>query len=189
MDLVSKKSLGLMLALMLGALALSATAYALQKKPSSQADHPELQTNLPAAALPTETLPAPARAAFEKIISPAATEHFGITPASFTNVRRLTTLAGPLFIIPGEEGACLLLDYAVACGNPGTSGQPILAVLVKPSSRKMLVGGGIATTSVTSVLIQTQRGHSARVIADDGTFLISPADGFVTADKTSFSVR
>jgi hypothetical protein len=184
---MSRKTIAFALVAAVIALAFSAGSHALRGTASPQGGDPQLRSNVPAGHLPATSLPAAARAAFQAVISPAAADRFGITDASYDQVRRIaTTAAGTLFLVPGTHGACLFLTYAVSCGDPGATDEPVLALVVKPVGDDVLVGGGITSTAATSVAIATADGRSARLDSSDGTFSVTAASGLSAEDKIAF---
>jgi hypothetical protein len=184
---MSKKTIAAALGFTALALAFSAGSYALRTAAPPQPGQPGLRANVPAAQLPAVALPTATKSAIADVISPSAAARFGITSASYAQARQVAhTTAGTLFLIPGSRGACLFLAYAVSCGDPGASGQPMLALLVKPFSSNSLVGGGISSSATTDVTIKTTTGRSVRFDSRDGTFGVTEASGFSTNDKVSF---
>jgi hypothetical protein len=157
--------------LVAAACAFGVTSYAL-----GSGQGPQLRANLPARQLPVVSLPASLRVAINNAIGRFGVDRYGITPDSYAQVRRVAgTSAGVLYLIPGSNGACLVLGTAAAsCGDPGASGEPMLALLVQAPSIDVLVGGGITSDSIRQV---RQKGASRSFDVVNGTFVVSEAAG------------
>jgi hypothetical protein len=181
---MTKKAVPLLVGI--AALAFSAAAYGLRQGADAQPPHPKLRETLPAANLPVVPVAAETRSQMETVLARAATR-YGITPASYRELRRIaTTPVGQLLLIPGFNGACLFLAYAVSCGDPGAAGEPMLALLVKPLSRNALVGGGITSVATERVTIKTSSGRGVGFSARDGAFVVSEASGLTSNDELLF---
>lgn len=108
-------------------------------------------------------------------IGAAGLDQFGITSESFKAARTLgRTSVGPLYLIPGRAGVCLVLSPAAACGYPGEKDRVLALVVADPVTRKA-VGGGVVTDDVAAVRVSSEtRAVAARV--DAGVFWIQQAD-------------
>jgi hypothetical protein len=127
------------------------------------------------------------RSAFDGAISPAAEARYGITPASYTEARKVArTTAGTLFLIPGSQGACLFLAYAVSCGDPGAPGEPMLALIIKPvAGGDSLVGGGITSATASAVTLKAGS-RSVRFDSAHGTFAVTEKSDLTGAEEIVF---
>jgi len=142
----------------------------------------DLDPSLPASALPRTQVSPTVQAAIQDLIGPAGAG-YGISADSFSQVRILTTTEeGPLYVVPGANGgvcdALIEGDLpAASCGHPGSLGETTVSVLVPDGTDTYLVGGGIATTSVTKVVVTARDGKQTHAHAVQGGFAVSSADG------------
>lgn len=122
---------------------------------------PRLRPELPAAALPAFSLDEATSVTINNLIGAPAISRFGITEASYDQVRRLgVTSVGPFYLIPGSNGACLATTSAVACGDPGAAGEPMLALAEAMRPADPLVGVGITTPVIRHVVLERADGSS-----------------------------
>jgi hypothetical protein len=121
---------------------------------------PRLRSNLPAAALPKQSLSASEAVQINNVLGEASARA-GITRDSYDAVRVLTTTAvGPLYLIPGTNGTCMFLDSTSVCGDPGGSSR-FNALVTLDRSGETLVGGGLADSSVKHIEVIVL-GHGVR---------------------------
>jgi hypothetical protein len=145
--------------LLLTLAAFGATSYAL-----GSAEPPRLRSNLPAAQLPTFSLPEATGVAINNSIGADGVARFGITPDSYTQVRRLAdTAAGTFYLIPGSRGACVVTlstgaVSAGACGDPGAPDEAMIALGETTSRGDKLVAAGIVTDTTKRVTIERRDG-------------------------------
>jgi hypothetical protein len=153
---MSRKSLvaGASLVLLTLLSAFGAASYAL-----GSAEPPRLRANLPVAQLPTISLEKATTVAINNLIGTQGVARFGITPESYTQVRRLAdTAAGAFYLIPGSRGVCVVSPSATACGDPGAPSEPIIALVQTTPEGDTFVGAGIATDTTRSVTIERRSG-------------------------------
>jgi hypothetical protein len=163
---------------------LVAASYAL-----SQDRGPDLRANLPARLLPTVTLAPGAEAALAESIGDEARAAVGIVHESFANVRLLAvTPAGPLYLIPGTSGACLVLQRSASCGDPGAPEQPLLALIYSPDPTQPTVGGGITVDTVQAVSVESA-GLTKNLGLVQGVFVVHPDDQVSRASEVYFKAR
>lgn len=145
------------LAVLLGGSSFAAASYALG---AASGDPPQLRPNLPAATLPTISLDDATSVRLNNSIGAPGVAHFGITPASYTAVRRLAdTSIGTFYLVPGTRGVCIVTESSgAACGDPGAAGQPMLALWTLSADKDALVGEGIAAATTESVPLQIGSG-------------------------------
>jgi hypothetical protein len=151
---------------------------------------PGLRSNLPAGGLQATQLLGDSRIAAANAIGDQSATDMGITDDSYSQVRVLsTTTLGSLLLIPGSDGACLVLGANSSCGDPGAPGQRILALLVGDSTNSY-VGGGVAEHGVSRVSMTHASGKkkSETVPVLRGVFGVSDADG-VSAERVVFDAQ
>lgn len=161
-----------------GAAAFVGVSWATSPSPSK----PDLPSWLPAAGLPTVTVPHSDQIAINNLISAYDVNRYGITTGSFSNARVLTqTELGPLYVIPGTRGVCLALQSPViACTDRLSQRKPLVVALFVPNSARQLVGGGLVATAGKSISIRGVAGH-ARVSTHPtlGGFTVSSKDNII----------
>lgn len=114
-------------------------------------DTPRFRDNLPARELAPISLSENEAVRVNNILGLLG-EDVGITPSSYDQVRVLAeTAVGPLYLIPGANGACLFLVSRSACGDPGAMDAPVNAIVTLDSGGQTLVGGGVADESIQRV--------------------------------------
>jgi len=147
-----------------------------------------LRPNLPAAALPTVQLTTAQQTALSDAIGPQQAARFGIATASFSQTREvLNTSLGYLYLVPGANGACLVLTNVSSCGDPGTAGEPILALAVSRDSSDF-IGGGIAAVGVGSINVTGTHGATSTVSVRRGVFGVdAPTNGVANGISMSAS--
>jgi len=150
---------------------------------------PDLSSNLPAKGLPTVALAHQTQVAINNLIDAETAARFGIIQDSFAKARRLAqTDAGPLYVLPGTHGACLVLLPSVACAPVGSS-NPVVALFVPSPSSEYLVGGGLLTGRAGSVAVNRENGSVTPAHLVTGGFTISQADGIKPSERVSVSVQ
>jgi hypothetical protein len=139
------------LAFLILASSFAVASYALG--PSSEGP-PQLRRNLPAAALPTTPLHEATVVGLGNLLRAGGADRFGITPDSYAGARRLaSTDVGTFYLVPGSDGACIVTSSAASCGDPGSPGDPILALAKATAAGDELVGVGIATAGTERAAI------------------------------------
>jgi hypothetical protein len=153
-----RKTLIIGTALATGVLAFTATSLAVGQDPE-----PRLRANLPAAALPAIALGESDAIKINNLLGELGSRA-GITRGSYTQVRVLAnTAAGPLYLIPGADGACLALGEGAGCGDPGAANTPLNAVATLDPSSERIVGGGVTDASVDRVEVVVM-GYGVRAV-------------------------
>jgi hypothetical protein len=154
------------------AAAFGAASYAVDSR-----DEPRLRSNLSAGALPTSSLSASEELVIDNLIGRVGGARYGISRDSYREVRTLShTPVGMLYLIPGSRGVCVAVRLAVACGDPGAPGSPLLSLLVRAPSGVM-VGGGITTDTIDRVKVVTKSGHSQTFAVTTGVFVVPAGAG------------
>jgi hypothetical protein len=178
---VLRKVVILLLTIAAGSAAFIGTSLATGPRP------PDVPQSLPAAALPTVTLSSDSIASISVLLTGDAAAQYGITSDSFTRVRHLAdTALGPLYVLPGSSGLCVVLLPALSCGDPTT--EHLVAVFVGDANGE-LVGGGVLAAGLQHVSISD--GPGVRAIADPipGGFAVTSQQHlpFVPKQPLSFS--
>jgi hypothetical protein len=142
-------------------------------------DPPRLRSDLPVAALPAFALDEAESVRINNLIAAPGVERFGITAASYTQVRRLAdTRIGTFYLIPGSRGACVVIPDAAACGDPGAPGQPMIALAGATPEGDAVVGAGIATAATKRVVLQRRGGSPmASLPVVRGVFVLTERAG------------
>ncbi|HEX5468291.1 MAG TPA: hypothetical protein VFW80_04505 [Gaiellaceae bacterium] len=125
--------------------------------------------------------------AIQDLIGPEGASDYGISDESFSNARQLAdTSAGPLYVVPGSSGLCLVIpSSASACGNPSDA-EPTVALFV-PGPSGALVGGGVIPREVTSVSL-TEGDATVGATIVDGGFTVSEDLGLPSNKWDSLTV-
>lgn len=155
-------------------------------------ENSDLPPGLPASVLPKAKLSDSTRLDLQNLLGSTA-EAYGISTGSYENVRVLAqTAAGPLYVVPGQNGFCLALVQstlpAASCGFPNRD-NPVVAIFAPDSSASSLVGGGLTIAGIGGVSVKTPAGKSARGRGVTGGFAITPADGFSANDHVEVEAR
>lgn len=128
--------------------------------------------DLPIAQLPPNPLPDSVKRSVSELVGTVASARYGINPDSYNQIRVVTrTSAGPLYFIPGSNGACLTLRDVVSCGDPGGPGADMLAVLALTPAGVM-AGGGVTTETVRNVKIVADKDGSHVFSVFQSTFVV-----------------
>lgn len=161
-------------------LALMGAAYGVTNYALGSQTPPQLRSNLPARNLPVTPLPPDIAGETSSLATSAGMDaRYGITPDSYAQARRVaTTSLGPLYLIPGTNGACLVFASSMSCGDPGAANEPMLALVALNPATGDAVGGGVTSATITSVTVVSDRGRSLTVGAIDGVFAIDARDAF-----------
>jgi hypothetical protein len=134
---------------------------------------PQLRANLPARDLPTSSLGSAEATTINNLIGEVGVSAYGITADSYARVRVLKrTSLGTMYLISGSRGACLVLNSASSCGDPGASGQPMLALVRYDALRDELVGGGIVTDTAHTVTLDVA-GKKIATSVNQGIFSVA----------------
>jgi hypothetical protein len=141
--------------------------------------------NLPVGTLPPTSLSEQEKIAANNAIGSFQIGRAGITEASFDEVRKVQVPTGEsMYVVPGQNGVCLVLGQTSACGAPG-SDAPMLGLYVTDEATGRVVGGGITDISVRRVTLSLN-GVVARLAVGRGVFVLSPEAGLRHAeDRTS----
>ena len=108
------------------------------------------------------------------MVEPEAAARYGVTPASFSQTRVLAqTSAGTIYIVPGTKGTCVVLLPAASCGDPGTPGEPTIAIFVQDGATGNLVGGGITDVRTNGVTVNQSNGQPVDAVLVPGGFVVS----------------
>lgn len=166
-----RRPLLIVLTLATGILAFAATSFAVGQDPE-----PRLRANLPAAALPAFALDEREAIKINNLLGESGLRA-GVTRDSYKQVRVLAnTAAGPLYLIPGADGACMALGEGAGCSDPGAANTPLTAVATLDPSSERIVGGGVADASVDRVeVVAVGYGVRAVVPVIQGAFSIDLA--------------
>lgn len=145
-------------------------AHALQKGGS-----PSLPQALPASQLPPVGLSNATAVEINDLIGPEAIDRFGITSDSFSQARDLAdTSIGTFYLIPGSDGACVVVSSAVACGTPGVGNENVLALAQTSPNGDALIGAGIATATTSHVDLEHADGTIVATLpVTHGVFLLN----------------
>jgi hypothetical protein len=110
---------------------------------------------------------------------------FGITSATFNEARVLAqTSLGPLYFLAADQGNCLVLDSALACGKQVTAKEPLTLFSGSPSG--LLVGGGIAAPEIRTVTVTLPSGKEVVLeVGPYGVFRLTEKAGL----EVSFGVH
>lgn len=169
---------------LVAALSFAATSSALRDSA------PGLRENLQAKSLPTVALSDADTITASNSIGAELATAFGIDKASFETARLVTvTSRGPLYLIPGTSGACLILDGGSSCGDPGRSNHPILALATSDPVTGTWVGGGITDDATTAVSVRDHKGRAVVVSSLRGTFAIDAAAGLDNQGGAQFTPK
>lgn len=144
------------LALLTLASSFAVAAYAIDRASDRR---PALRPHLAAAALPTLSLDEATSVELNRVIGARGVDRFGITPDSYAGVRVLgKTSVGTFYLVPGTHGACIVTLSAASCGDPGSPGDPALALATVAGPGDLLVGVGIARTGIQRVAMPVGSG-------------------------------
>jgi hypothetical protein len=136
-----------------------AVSFGVASYASGSSERPGLRPELPVAQLPTFSLDEVSSVKINNLIGAPGVARFGITPASYTQVRRLaSTRVGAFYLVPGSSGACVVGPYGAACGDPGASGQEMLALVEATADGTGVVGAGISTAATKRIVLQRRDG-------------------------------
>jgi hypothetical protein len=130
---------------------------------------PELGRQLPARGLPPATLAVKTQTHIADLLGSNAVT-FGIDRRSLARVRILArTPAGPLYVVPGTKGQCVVLLPVLSCGAV-RAGAPTVAVWIQ--DRRRLTGGGLLAAGHHSVYVVRADGSrlAARLVKGGFTF-------------------
>jgi hypothetical protein len=131
-----------------------------------------LPPDVTATALAPVSVSGDQQVAIQNAIGADAAASFGISDASFSQVRQLsTTSVGPLYVVPGTAGECLVLSDAVSCGAAGGGHDAAVAVFHSDANGNY-VGGGILTNKIHQVALTDSTGFSANASITRGGFTI-----------------
>lgn len=166
-----------LLLIVVGAVGL--TAFAATSLAVGGPGRPGLPTNLPAARLPVANLSEQASVEINNLIGAEQVRRWGITPDSYRSARRLPqTSAGAAYLIPGTDGACIVVGLlASGCGDP-RAGR-VMAVVASQSPSDPFVGVGVTTDAVQEVVVGLTGAEGKVVAVHGGVFTVSvprPAD-------------
>jgi hypothetical protein len=165
-----KRSLVVMFAAALGVFAFVATSSATSTKGG------DLPPSVPAHALPVQTLDEATAISLANTIGSEAAGRYGIGPDAVQHVRVLAQSSrGPLYVVAGASGECLVLAFAASCGDV-TSGEPV-SVFVSDSAGPFAVGGGIGASDHQGVRFVTPSGRNVPAHSVPGGFVITEGDG------------
>jgi hypothetical protein len=150
---------------------------------------PPLGSDLPYQALTPVVLTASDRATIEKVVIPPLADRYGITASSYATVRKLAdTSLGPLFIVSGATGVCVVLGQSMACGNPDTADKRVVAVF-DADSVGHYVGGGVVASGVGTVTVGDARGASAKATPVQGGFTIASSSDLAVSGPITLSTN
>jgi hypothetical protein len=139
---------------------------------------PQLRPQLPASALPTFSLDQATSVKINDLIGAPGIARFGITTASYTQVRRLAdTSIGTFYLIPGSKGACIVGPAGAACGDPGAPGQKMIALVQAVPASDAMVGAGIATAATKRVEIKQTGSRAVLLPVVHGVFVLGARGG------------
>jgi hypothetical protein len=131
-----------------------------------------LPPDVTANALAPVSVSADQQIAIQNAIGADTAAAFGISDASYGQVRQLsTTSVGPLYVVPGSAGECLVLADAVSCGSAGGGHDPAVAVFHSDASGNY-VGGGVITNKIHEITLTDYSGASATASLTRGGFTI-----------------
>jgi hypothetical protein len=126
----------------------------------------------PALDLPSTQLSKEAQIALSNDIGPLAAD-VGITADSYNDVRRVSsTSLGDLQLVVGSQGACLVLDHAVSCGNPNTGQYHYVSLFRIDPTSGLLIGGGIVQRGVKGISFPTDAGRNVQIPVTNGVFIV-----------------
>lgn len=135
---------------------------------------PEFPKGLAVADLPIAPISGSELADIANLIDADAKAAIGISPESYSKARRLAeTAAGPLYVLPGTDGVCVVLLPAAACGPVSDGAQPV-SVFVPAPGGSHLVGGGVHPPGTTARIVQAD-GAELSPTAIPGGFIVSEA--------------
>lgn len=151
---------------------------------------PSVRHDLPVGAIKSEPLAPKERVVATKVLGAELAERAGITESSFDRARGLgQTSRGRLYFIPGRSGACLLLADGITCGDPGSAGGPLLALLRIDPSGSAMVGGGVTVRGVETVTITHPSSGAVVIPVTKGVFRVTEAHGLQPSrEGLSFAV-
>jgi hypothetical protein len=151
---------------------------------------PDLPGAWPAHALPTSSLPDSTRLVVQNLIGSQGAADYGITSDSYSSVRILAhTAAGAIYIVPGTNGACMVLLPVVGCGHPG-SDTTNLSVFAPDPSRRYYVGGGIFDRAGrTATLHSGVDGRTGATQSVPGGFVLPVSAGIKNSGTFTMEVR
>lgn len=106
-------------------------------------------------------------------------DRVGITAESYAQARKVgVTPNGPVYFIPGSGGACLAIpSEAVSCGDPGTPGNPTIALVGRDRKTGLYSGVGVASRNVGQISLRTINGQ-LRLPLQQGIFKVHGAVPF-----------
>jgi len=157
---------------------------------SASTGDPDLPSWLPAASLPTVTVPTDDQLAINNLISIDDASAYGITTGSYANARILTqTDLGPLYVIPGTNGICLALTTpAVACTNDLSRRGPAVVALLVPNASGQLVGGGLIATKGSAVSVIARDGSLVPTHPTPGGFFVGSSDNITATPEDTIGL-
>lgn len=138
-----------------------------------------LPSALSASDLPKVVVPEGDLAAVETALQRAAPE-FGVDADSYKSARVLTTTsAGPLYVIPGSSGLCLVVPTGyVSCGPLGyrdmeaTETQAVVLIVRNPAGSAE--GGGVVLRDAKGIDIMREGGTPLPLSKVRGGFVLAP---------------
>lgn len=136
-------------------------------------DAPGFSRTLPVAALAPVAVPGDVKVRLNNAIGPFLSA-MGITTDSYTQVRLLTgTGNDSIYVVPGSNGVCLVIQDSSACGRPGSADGPYIALFASDSDGNAF-GGGISVATTDHITV-TFGEESVRLPVREGTFILSSA--------------
>ena len=149
---------------------------------------PSLASDLPFQSLPSVALDASTRGNLQSLIIPPFADRYGIGDESYSTVRQLAaTAVGPLYVVSGTKGLCVVLQQSVACGNPDTAEKKAVAIFVSDPQGKY-VGGGVLAAGVNDVTVGDSTGTKAAASRVPGGFTVAASGGLMATGPISLSV-
>jgi len=165
------------LSVALSSVAISVAAFGGATWATASSGSADLPQSLPASQLARTPIPDSERVAINNLIPLDEASRYGIVPSSFDNARLLAaTELGPLIILPGTNGACLILSSTSACTGK-LDGRPTVLALLVPNAAGFMVGGGLTTVSGSVPDIVDEAGLRVQTTPTLGGFTVAGAQG------------
>jgi hypothetical protein len=143
---------------------------------SDRTGAPDLGHQLPARGLPSVALSTKTQTAISNLLGRDAALTYGIDRRSFKKVRILArTEIGPLYVVPGTHGQCIVLAPALSCGSVGDK-EPTLAVWLVKAGSNRLVGGGLLPAGDHTVDVVNGDGSRTSASLVKGGFAFAQAN-------------
>lgn len=164
---------------LVAAVAVGALAVGLVATAQNGQSPTDLPPGLSASELPKVPVPAADLVAIEGALHQAGPE-FGIDAASYKSARVLTTTSGgPLYVIPGSSGLCLVIPTGyVSCGPLGyrdlnaTEAQAVALIARNPAGSAE--GGGVVLSDAQGIDVGRESGTPLRLARVRGGFVLTP---------------